>query len=213
MNEPAPTVHVVDDDEPFLRAMARLLSASGFSVRTHMSAAEFLEKCDQEAPGCVVADLEMPGLGGLDLQLAIAQTRNPLPLLFLTGHADTASTVRAMRHGAEDFLEKRGPAGELLDAVRRALARDALQRQARARQAALNASFETLTAREREVLTHVVRGRLNKQIAGDLDIHERTVKLHRMAMMAKLGVRSVAELTRLTQEAGLLAPLQPPPRP
>lgn len=209
MNESLPTVHVVDDDASFLKAMGRLLSASGFEVKTHLSAAHFLEQWDPQAPGCVVADLEMPGLGGLDLQLALAQTRNPLPLLFLTGHGDIASTVRAMRKGAEDFLEKRGPTDELLAAIRRALERNARERQGRARHAALVASFEGLTAREREVLEHVVRGRLNKQIAGDLGLHERTVKLHRQAMMAKLRVRSVAELTRLAQEAGLLAPLEP----
>ena len=207
MNPSRPTVHVVDDDEYCLRATARLLVASGYEVRTHVSASNFLAQWDGEAPGCVVADLEMPGVNGLALQTALAQAPNPLPLLFLTGHGDIASTVRAMRGGAEDFVEKRAPAAVLLEAVQRALARDAQQRQARARQAALAAPFSALTAREREVLEHVVRGRLNKQIAADLGIHERTVKLHRMAMMSKLGVRSVAELTRLTYEAGLLAPL------
>ena len=148
---------------------------------------------------------------GLGLQAALAQTRNPLPILFLSGHGDIASTVRAMRGGAEDFLEKRAPKEELLDAVRRALARDALEREVRVHQRALRARFDALTQREREVLGHVVRGRLNKQIAGDLGIHERTVKLHRTAITTKLGVRSPAELTRLVQEAGVLAgPLATP---
>lgn len=209
MSEPLPTVHVVDDDESFLKAMGRLLAASGFAVRTHLSGAQFLEQWDPEAPGCVVADLEMPGLDGFDLQLALARSRNPLPLIFLTGHGDIASTVQAMRKGAEDFLEKCAPTEALLGAIRRALARNGLERQNRARQAALVASFDALTAREREVLAHVVRGRLNKQIADDLGLHERTVKLHRQAMMAKLGVRSVAEVTRLAQEAGQLVPLVP----
>ena len=209
MNPRQPTVHVVDDDESCLRATARLLAAYGFEVRTHLSANDFLAQWDDEAPGCVVADLEMPELGGLELQSALAHRGNPPPMLFLTGHANTVSTVRAMRDGAEDFLEKRAPVEVLLEAVRRALARDALQRQARARQSALAASFAALTVREREVLEHVVRGRLNKQTAGDLGIHERTVKLHRNAMMAKLGVRSVAELTRLALEAGQLAPRGP----
>ena len=208
MNEHPPTVHVVDDDESCLRAVARLLSASGYAVRTHLSANEFLAQWNDDEPSCVVADLDMPEVGGLALQSKLAQKRNPPPVLFLTGHGDIASTVRAMRQGAEDFLEKRGPAEVLLDAVRRALARDAAQREARARQAALAAPFSTLTTREREVLEQVVRGRLNKQIASDLGIHERTVKLHRMAMMSKLGVHSVAELTRLAYEAGLLAPLE-----
>ena len=209
MNATAPTVHVVDDDASFLRAVSRLLAASGFAVRAHRSASDFLAQFDADAPGCVVADLQMPGLNGLDLQSALARTRNPLPLLFLTGHGDIASTVRAMREGAEDFLEKRAPKEALLDAVQRALARDARQREARARQSELRACFDTLTVREIEVLAHVVQGKLNKQIAGDLGIHERTVKLHRTAMMAKLGVRSVAALTRLTQEAGVLTASTP----
>ncbi|HSH88793.1 MAG TPA: response regulator [Ramlibacter sp.] len=209
MSQPTPTVHVVDDDESFLRAMGRLLSANGFAVRMHPSASAFLSQCGEDAPGCVVSDLHMPGVGGLDLQFELERTGIPLPILFLTGHADTVSTVQAMRRGAEDFLEKRAPTEQLLDAVRRALARDAAQRQARARAVTLAAAFDALTERERQVMQHVLQGRLNKQIAGELEIHERTVKLHRKAVMDKLGVRSVAELTRLAQAAGLLEPLQP----
>ena len=145
----------------------------------------------------------MPKMNGLDLQSALAQTPNPLPILFLTGHADIPSSVRAMRSGAEDFLEKRAPKKKLLDAVTRSLARDSYEREARARRRELRARFDTLTERELEVLSHVVQGRLNKQIAGDLGIHERTVKLHRTAITTKLNVQSVAELTRLTQEAGI----------
>jgi len=211
VNEPHPVVYLIDDDASFLRAVARLLSASGFTVSTHPSASSFLEQWDRELPGCVVCDLQMPGVDGLALQRALARSSNPLPMLFLTGQGDIVSTVRAMREGAEDFLEKRAPQELLLDAVRRALARNEVERSARNRQAALEASFKALTVREREVLEHVVQGRLNKQIAADLGIHERTVKLHRMAMMSKLGVRSVAELTRLAQEAGVLAPLQSTP--
>ena len=211
MSEPTPIVHLVDDDESFLRALARLLTARRFTVRTHLSAAHFLQACDPEGPGCVVADLRMPDLDGLDLQLALARIGNPLPLVFLTGHGDIASTVRAMREGAEDFLEKNAPADMLVEAVNRALARDAREREERTHLAGLRAAFAALTQREHEVLTHVVRGRLNKQIAGDLGIHERTVKLHRTALMAKLRVRSVAELTRLTQEAGMLPAPQPHP--
>ena len=194
------TVHVVDDDRPFLVAMSRLLRASGFAVKTYESAREFLDQRDTDEPGCVVADLRMPELGGLDLQSALSRGRHPLPLLFLTGHADTVSTVRAIRGGAEDFLEKCAPKERLLDAVQRALARDAREREARARQRAVRARFETMTAREREVLGHVLQGKLNKQIAGDLGIHERTVKVHRKSIMTKLEVRSVAALVRLTQE-------------
>jgi FixJ family two-component response regulator len=147
----------------------------------------------------------MPGLDGLDLQSALARTGNPLPLLILTGNGDIASTVRAMRGGAVDFLEKRASKEQLLDAVRQALARDMRERGPRARQAELRARFDAVSKREREVLGHVVQGRLNKQIAGDLGIHERTVKIHRKSFMTKLGVRSVAALTRLTLEAGVLS--------
>ena len=199
------TVHVVDDDESFLMALSRLLRASGFPTRTYSSAREFLaQRCGDE-PGCVVADLRMPDVDGLDLQSALARIQNPLPILFLTGHADTASTVRAMRGGAEDFLEKTSPKDLLLDAVRRALVRDKQEREERCHRDELRVRFAAISAREREVLGHVLRGRLNKQIAGDLGIHERTVKVHRKAIMTKLSVRSVAALARLSQEAGLPA--------
>jgi two-component system response regulator FixJ len=200
-----PTVHVVDDDGSFLTAMSRLLRASGFAVKTYGSANEFLAQRDADEPGCVVADLWMPEVGGLDLQAALARARHPLPLLFLTGHADTASTVRAMRSGAEDFLEKCAPKELLLDAVQRALARDEREREVRIRQRQLCDRFESISAREREVLEHVLEGKLNKQIASDLGIHERTVKVHRKSIMTKLGVRSVAALVRLTQAIDLPA--------
>lgn len=203
------TVHIVDDDASFLAAVSRLLKASGFAVRAFPAAADFLANRDVDAPGCVVADLEMPGMNGLELQEALARTRNPLPILFLTGHGDIPSSVRAMRGGAEDFLEKRAPKEKLIDAIRRAISRDAREREERARQRALRALFDLLSEREFEVLGHVVKGKLNKQIAGDLGIHERTVKLHRTAITTKLGVSSAAELTRLTQEAGLFSAAAP----
>lgn len=209
MNADQPIVHVVDDDASFLTATARLLKASGFEVRTFCSAADFLQYYAVDAAGCVVADLRMPGLNGLGLQAALAATSNPLPVLFLTGQGDIASTVQAMRGGAEDFLEKRAPQEDLLDAVRRALARNARERAGRTRQGELRVRLDVLTLREREVLGHVVRGRLNKQIAADLGIHERTVKLHRSAITTKLGVRSVAELTLLVQQAGAAAAPEP----
>jgi len=207
MNATGPIVHVVDDDASFLTAISRLLRANGFSVKTYSSAHKFLVHRDADAPGCVLADLQMPEMSGLDLQAALAQTSNPLPILFLTGHGDIPSSVQAMRDGAEDFLEKRAPKEQLLDAVTRALARDSREREARGRQRELRALFDTLTDREREVLAHVVQGRLNKQIAWDLGIHERTVKLHRTAITTKLKLQSVAELTHFTQEAGLFAEL------
>ena len=202
----SPTVHIVDDDASFLSAISRLLRASGFEVKTFSSAADFLAKRENDAPGCVVADLQMPGMSGFDLQTTLARSSHPLPILFLTGHGDVPSTVRAMRGGAEDFLEKRAPKVKVVEAVRRCLARDASERYSRSQAHELRARFDVLSKRELEVLSHVVRGKLNKQIADDLSIHERTVKLHRTAITTKLGVSSVAELTRVTLEAGIFPP-------
>jgi FixJ family two-component response regulator len=209
MSVTMPTVHIVDDDASFLTAASRLLRASGFAVKTFSSASDFLAQRNTDVPGCVVADLQMPEMNGLDLQSALARTRNPLPTLFLTGQGDIPSSVRAMRGGAEDFLEKSAPKEKLVDAVKRALARDEREREERARQRKLRALFEALTERELEVLGYVVQGRLNKQIAAALGIHERTVKLHRTAITRKLGVPSVAELTRLTQDAGIFTASAP----
>ena len=209
MNEAAPIVHLVDDDSSFLTAASRLLRASGFAVKTFAAARDFLAQLAAGTRGCVIVDLRMPGLNGLDVQAALARADQPLPVIFLTGDGDIPSSVRAMRDGAEDFLEKRAPKNQLLDAVRRALARDARERAERERRCELRARFDTLTEREREVLGHVVQGRLNKQIAADLGIHERTVKLHRTAITTKLRVPSVAELTRLAQEAGVFADAAP----
>ena len=197
MNEPTPLVRIVDDDASFLKAISRMLRASGFEVKTFGSAAEFLECPNVEIPGCVLVDLQMPGLSGLDLQDALTKAGHLLPVVFLSGHGNIPATVKAMRGGAEDFLTKLAPKEELLDAVRSAIVRDARQRAERARHVAVSAPFASLTPRELEVLQHVVKGKLNKQIAFDLGIHERTVKLHRTAITTKLGVQSTAELTRL----------------
>jgi len=197
----APIVHLVDDDPSYLGAATRLLRQQGFAVRGFASPAALLDQLTPETRGCVVADLRMPGTSGLDLQDALARSRPKLPIVFLTGHGDIASTVRAMRAGAEDFLEKRCPQAHLVDAVRRALARDAEARADRERRLALRAELETLTAREREVLALVVRGWRNKQIAAELAIHERTVKLHRTAITTKLKRRSTVELAGLLQAA------------
>jgi FixJ family two-component response regulator len=198
-----PVIHIVDDDASFLQASSRLLKASGFAVRTFASAADFFSQRDQEANGCLVVDLQMPEMNGLELQAALARTVNPLPTLFLTGHGDIPSSVRAMRGGAEDFLVKTAPRKELLDAIRRAVARDLRERKMREQRREARERIESLTEREREVFTHVIRGRLNKQIADDLGITERTVKCHRHSITTKLGVPSVAELTRLALEAGI----------
>jgi two-component system response regulator FixJ len=209
MNAAEPVIHIVDDDASFLRASSRLLRASGFAVKTFASAADFFSQRDQDAVGCLVADLQMPGMDGLDLQAALARTRNPLPILFLTGHGDIPSSVRAMRGGAEDFLVKSAPKALLLGAIRRAVARDARERKTRVQRREAKERIGALTEREREVFGHVIRGRLNKQIADDLGITERTVKCHRQSITTKLGVPSVAELTRLALQAGVLAEFPP----
>jgi FixJ family two-component response regulator len=204
MAEVTPVVHVVDDDASFLAAVSRFLRAAGFTVRHYASAAEFLAQRQAGTPGCVLADLRMPGMSGLDLQAALTSAPEPLPVVFLSGHGDIPSTVRAMREGAEDFLTKQAPREELVAAVRRALERDARERAERARQSELRHRLQALTPREREVLGLVVQGKPNKEIAAELGIHERTVKLHRTAITTKLNVQSVAQLTRLAQEAGIL---------
>ena len=204
-----PVVHLVDDDASFLSATARLLRANGFAVKAFHSAEEFLAQLSKAPHGCVIADVHMPGLTGLDLQEAMARTIHGLPVIFLTGQGEISTSVRAMKNGAEDFLEKRGATDHLLNAVKRALVRAANERKQRTRQQQLTALFDSLSVREREVLTHVVQGKLNKQIAADLGISERTVKAHRTAVTAKLGVPSVAELTRLVQESGLFEEKQP----
>lgn len=199
----APVVHLVDDDASFLRATSRLLGAAGFAVRTYSSPSEFLADRRGDMPGCVVVDLEMPGLNGLELQQQLETAGSAMPVVFLTGHGDIPTSVRAMRQGAEDFLTKRAPKAELVAAIERALARDTLLRSERARLRELRTPFDVLTPREREVLAHVLAGRLNKQIAADLGVDERSIKRHRTSLMGKLRVGSVAELTHLVHEAGL----------
>jgi FixJ family two-component response regulator len=192
-----PIVRVVDDDPSYARALGRLLGARGYPARIYGSGAELLGELNAETRGCVVMDLNMPGMNGLELQTELARRGARLPVVFLTGAADIPSSVSAMRGGAVDFLEKRAPSEQLIAAVERALVSERAQRELRER-------FARLTERELEVLRQVVRGRMNKQIAADLGIHERTVKLHRSAVTSKVGVRSVAELTTLARDAGLL---------
>jgi FixJ family two-component response regulator len=197
------TVFIVDDDASFLRSVSRLLSAIGYTVQTFESAQDFLGRLAPEMSGCVVADLQMPGMNGLELQQALKHSANPLPVIFLTGQGDIPTTVIAMRGGAVDFLVKRAPKEELLAAVARAFARGTQERQQRDHLRNLQGRFGELSKRELEVLERVVQGWMNKQIAADLNIIERTVKLHRTNLTRKLGVQSVAELTRLVDEAGL----------
>jgi len=204
MSPSVPVIHIVDDDASFLSAVSRFLRSCGYAVQRYRSATEFLNEGPPKTPGCVLVDLRMPGLNGLDLQTALAAAPDPLPVVFVSGHADIPSSVQAIKHGAEDFLTKTAPKRDLLAAVARAVERDARERTERARRRSLMKRLDSLTSREREVLGLVVRGKLNKEIAAELGIQERTVKFHRTAVTTKLGVPSVAELTRLAQEAGLL---------
>jgi len=199
-----PIVHLVDDDSAFLAAMGRYLRAAGFAVATFSSGAELLSQVSTQTRGCVVADLAMPGLSGLELQAMLADRAVAMPMVFLTGQADIPSSVRAMRCGAVDFLEKLAPKEQLVTAITRALEHDADAYAARLRLEERRHRLAALTGREREVLALVVRGKMNKQIAAVLGIHERTVKLHRTAITTKLGVHAVAQLAILASEARLL---------
>jgi two-component system response regulator FixJ len=199
------TVHLVDDDPSFLLAQSRMLRAAGFPVSTFESAARLLACITPADRGCVVTDLWMPDMGGLELQAALYSAGSVLPIVFLTGNADIPSTVHAIRAGATDFLEKTASQESLLDAIRRALLSDASSHETRCQAVELRQRFSRLTPREREVLQHVVTGSMNKQIAARLDIHERTVKLHRTAITVKLGVHSTALLAVMARDAGFAA--------
>jgi FixJ family two-component response regulator len=195
----------VDDDESFLRSVTRLLRARGFAVVPHASADDFLNGFRPHTSGCVVTDLRMPGMDGLGLQEALHRAGSSLPVVFFTGQGEIPAAVRAMRGGAEDFLTKDAPQDDLVAAVNRALRRNEEDRARHASGIAFREKFDLLTDREREILRHVVSGRLNKQIAADLGIHERTVKLHRTNLTRKLCTHSVAELTRKVEKAGVFA--------
>jgi FixJ family two-component response regulator len=198
-----PLVHLVDDDESMLRALARLLEAAGYEVRSFASAETFLSREDSSERGCVVADLRMQGLDGLQLQSRLAESGNPLPVIFLTAHGDIPASVHAMRAGAEDFLTKPVRPEDLLSAVERALARDFAAADRRKKLDELRLRYRSLTPREREVLGHVLAGKINKQIAAELGLAERTIKAHRASIMAKMRVQSPAELGRIASEAGI----------
>jgi len=202
----APLIHVVDDDESMRTALLRLLDAAGYEARGYASTGAFLLALQPERPGCLLLDLQMPGPSGLELHEALQRDGIALPVVFLTGHGDVQSSVRAMKAGAVDFLTKPVERQTLLEALRRALERGELQRAARDELDQLRALFAGLTPREREVFDLVVAGRLNKQIADELGIAERTVKLQRAHLMAKLGAESAAELGRLAERLRLLAP-------
>jgi two-component system response regulator FixJ len=197
------TIFIVDDDRSFLKSVTRLLGAVGYTVWAFGSAEELLNELRPDMSGCIVADLQMPGMDGLKLQEALGKSANPLPIIFLTGQGDIPASVSAMRGGAEDFLTKRAPKEELLAAVERALEREVQERNQRGRLRDLHERFAELSERELEVLGHVVQGKMNKEIAANLNINERTVKLHRTSITRKLKVQSTVELSRLADEAGL----------
>ncbi len=197
-------VYFVDDDPIVLGAISQALRKSGFDVVTYPSADELIRGLEPDAKGCILADLDMPEMDGLALQKAVHESPNPLPFVFLTGNGDIPATVEAMRQGAEDFLTKGSSHAKLVAAINRAFARNEEERSARSKKSKLRKTLALLSDREREVLGHVVQGKLNKQIADDLGIHERTVKLHRTAITTKLGMPSVAELTKFWLEAGFL---------
>jgi FixJ family two-component response regulator len=203
---PSPTVFVVDDDAAVRKAVSRLLRSAGIAVAVFASPREFLAQYDPATPGCLVLDITMPDLNGLQLQTALGEKGSILPIIFLTGHADVSKSVQAMKRGAFDFLTKPVNAKNLLPAIRTAIERDAAVRREHANLSEMRARFDALTPREREVLEHIVCGKLNKQIATDLGISEATVKMHRARVMAKMNVQSVAELTRLTERCGISQP-------
>lgn len=196
-------VFIVDDDAGVLKALSRLLRARGYDVRSFTSPQEFLTHHDATVPGCAVLDVSMPGLDGLELQRALSAEASQRPVIFITGKGDIPTSVRAMKAGAVDFLTKPVSDKNLLGAIARAEREDDKFRRIRAELASIQAKIDTLTPREREVLAHVVAGRLNKQIAGDLGTVEKTIKVHRSRMMEKLGMRTVADLVRMAGKAGI----------
>src|SRR2546425_11597712 len=203
LSSPSPTVFVVDDDAAIRKAVLRLLRSAGIAAAAFASPSEFLAQHDPTSPGCLVLDIAMPGFNGLQLQTALGEKGSSLPIIFLTGHGNVSKSVQAMKHGAFDFLTKPVKDRDLLTAIRAAIETDAFVRLEKAKMSEILAHLDTLTPREREVLEHVVAGKLNKQIAGDLSITEATVKMHRARVMVKMKVQSVAELARLAERCGI----------
>ena len=209
MREAGFTTFLVDDDPAVLKAITRLLNAAGYRTKSFSSPQEFLSAHDPSIPGCAIIDLVMSELDGLHVQQALLETGSERPIIFLSGKGDVSTSVRAMKAGAVDFLTKPVKREALFSAVVRAAKVDALSRQKRDESKSIGDRLATLTHREREVLEYVIAGRLNKQIAASLGTVEKTVKVHRGRMMAKLAVKSVADLVRLADKAGIV-PAQGP---
>jgi len=200
MKELQPMVFVVDDDESVRKALKRLITSVGMNVETFATAQEFLSCEPYEGPSCLVLDVRMPGLSGLDLQQELAKADLALPVIFITGHGNIPMSVRAMKAGAVDFLEKPFDDQVLLDLIQHAVEQDKQAKQKHSEKGQIQRRFESLTSREREVFAHVVKGMLNKQIAFKLGISEKTIKVHRGRIMAKMEAESVADLVRMAEK-------------
>ncbi len=204
MSSAAPIVHIVDDDESFRLSLERLLSVSGYRSAGYASGAALLASLPATEPGCILLDLNMPGLNGLELQERLAEAAPLLPIVFLTGYGDVSTTVRAMKAGADDFLEKSASSNQLLDAIERAMLRYQTRAAEHVRVAALRTLVANLTERESTVFGLMVRGKRNKQIAFAIGTTERTVKAHRHNIMEKLGAHSLAEAVSIAERLGML---------
>lgn len=203
MTAEKPVVFVVDDDPSVRRALDSLLRSVGLDVQTFGSAEEFQRSDRPDVPACLILDIRMPGRSGLDFQSELVKSRSELPIVFITGHGDIPMSVRAMKAGAIEFLTKPFRDQDLIDAVQTGLGKDRLRRQRAAALADLRERFSTLTAREREIMTLVAAGRLNKQIAADLDVSEITVKVHRGQLMRKMLAKSPTDLIRMADRLGV----------
>jgi len=198
-----PIVFVVDDDPSIRKSLERLIKSAGLDVVTFATADEFLDRHSHKGPSCLVLDVKMPGLNGLELQEKLLLEKYAMPIIFITGHGDIPMSVKAIKKGAIDFLSKPFDEKDLLGAVREALERDSKARTVREEREHIHRHLESLTPREYEILTYVITGMLNKQIAYTLKISEKTVKVHRARVMGKMGVDSVAELVRLTEKVDI----------
>ena len=199
MTSVSSTVFVVDDDQSVREALSSLIRSIGLNVETYASAHEYLRRSPPQSPACLVLDVRMPGLSGLDLQLELAKQAREIPIIFVTAHGDIPMTVKAMKAGAAEFLSKPFRDQDLLDAICQALARDSASMLARADLAEVRWRYATLTQREKEVAMLVVRGLPNKQVAAKLNVSEITVKVHRRHIMVKMEAKSLAELVRITE--------------
>jgi RNA polymerase sigma factor (sigma-70 family) len=206
MAQQQPTIVVIDDDPSIRKSLDNLFRSVGLDVELFGSPQEFLQSKRPDRPGCIVLDVRFPGRSGLDMQREMAAANTPLPIIFITGYGDIPMSVRAMKAGAVEFLTKPFRDQDLLDAVGLALERDRARRAKEERLAELRARFDTLTARERQVLSLVIAGRLNKQIAGELGVSEMTVKMHRRQVMRKMQALGLAQLVRLADQLGISAP-------